>query len=154
MTDYEIWHAMRRRRNVGRLCFESAVTDFFMNSLNFKLVLNWPRLQLHLDGLVFRRVEFGTTCPPQLSLSTHLSAGRVAKWPTGQLGTAQLAPARPVWPIVGSSLWANNINNTHFVSLPAIQPPACEPAACILARGLRISVSLFVFIKRNIAAST
>jgi len=69
-------------------------------------------------------------------LAAHISAipsCQVANWGTVRLVTGQLAPARPVWPIAGSSLWANNINNTHFVSLPAIQPPACEPAACILA---------------------
>jgi len=65
-------------------------------------------------------------------LAAHISAipsCQVANWGTVRLVTGQLAPARPVWPIAGSSLWANNINNTHFVSLPAIQPSNLLPAS-------------------------
>lgn len=49
--------------SVGRLCFESAAraSDFFMNSLNFKLVLNWPQLLCPTSVCVcVECVEFGT----------------------------------------------------------------------------------------------
>lgn len=49
--------------SVGRLCFESAAraSDFFMNSLNFKLVLNWPQLLCPMSVCVcVECVEFGT----------------------------------------------------------------------------------------------
>lgn len=103
--------------SVGRLCFESAAraSDFFMNSLNFKLVLNWPQLLCPTSVClcvwsVWNLARTSCCCccwPQQLSGSTHLYKARV--WPVqarrGLLGQA------------------NNINNTHFV------PPVAADAA-------------------------
>lgn len=133
---------------VGRLCFESAAraSDFFMNSLNFKLVLNWPQLLCPTSVCacvcvwsVWNLARTSWCCwPQQLSGNTHLYKARV--WPV---------QARP-----GLLGQANNINNTHFV------PPVADAAAAdggagqlppLAKRQLQRQLQrhlLFVFIKK------
>lgn len=133
---------------VGRLCFESAAraSDFFMNSLNFKLVLNWPQLLCPTSVCAcvcvwsvwnLARTSWCCCCrPQQLSGSTHLYKARV--WPV---------QARP-----GLLGQANNINNTHFV--PPVADAAAGDAGQLppLAKGqLQRQLQrhlLFVFIKK------
>lgn len=121
---------------VGRLCFESAAraSDFFMNSLNFKLVLNWPQLLCPTSVCVRVCVEFGTNF-----LALLLLAPTIIWQHTSLQGSCVASPGQ-----------ANNINNTHFVPPVAAAADGGQlppPAKGQLQRQLQRHL-LFVFIKK------